>query len=83
MFLFAIMMVVSEKFFCPSLELLSDYLKLPANVAGATLLSMGNGANDVFTQIAAARKVCARIKHSRNRIVHLPASSSTQPAGWH
>jgi hypothetical protein len=55
--LFIIMMTVSEKFFCPSLEILSDAMRLPANVAGVTLLSFGNGANDVFTQYAAAGQV--------------------------
>ncbi|KXZ49118.1 hypothetical protein GPECTOR_23g48 [Gonium pectorale] len=51
--LFGLMLVVAERFFCPSLELISEYLRLPPCVAGATLLSFGNGAPDVFTQLAA------------------------------
>jgi solute carrier family 24 (sodium/potassium/calcium exchanger), member 6 len=52
-----ILKVVADRFFCPALEVLSDFFKLPANVAGATLLSLGNGAPDVFTQLAAVSGV--------------------------
>ncbi|GIM07355.1 hypothetical protein Vretimale_11525 [Volvox reticuliferus] len=51
--LFGLMLVIAERFFCPSLELIAEYLRLPPCVAGATLLSFGNGAPDVFTQLAA------------------------------
>ncbi|KAG2492276.1 hypothetical protein HYH03_009516 [Edaphochlamys debaryana] len=51
--LFGLMILVAERFFCPSLEIISEYLRLPPCVAGATLLSFGNGAPDVFTQLAA------------------------------
>lgn len=54
---FAVLLTVSERFFCPALELISDYLKLPPVVAGATLLSFGNGAPDAFTQVAAVGQV--------------------------
>jgi Ca2+/Na+ antiporter len=54
---FAVLLTVSERFFCPALELISDYLKLPPVVAGATLLSFGNGAPDTFTQVAAIAQV--------------------------
>jgi hypothetical protein len=54
---FVVLMTVSERFFCPALELISDYLKLPPVVAGATLLSFGNGAPDTFTQVAAIGQV--------------------------
>ena len=53
LFLFAVLMVGAERFFCPALEVVSDFFKLPPNVAGATLLSFGNGAPDLFTQLAA------------------------------
>ena len=50
-------MVVTDHFFCPALEVISDFFKLPENVAGATLLSFGNGAPDFFTQLAAIATV--------------------------
>lgn len=54
--LFALMLILAERFFVPSLELISEYLRLPPPVAGATLLAFGNGAPDVFTQLAAISK---------------------------
>eukprot|EP00959_Pyramimonas_sp_CCMP1952_P089164 1865298-Pyramimonas_sp.AAC.1 len=45
--------VAADKFFCPSLERIAAFLQLAPDVAGATLLSFGNSAPDVFTQIAA------------------------------
>ena len=53
----AILTVVADRFFCPALEVIADFFQLPANVAGATLLSFGNGAPDVFTQLAAVSTV--------------------------
>ena len=47
------LLILADRFFCPALEVLADYFKLPENVAGATLLSFGNGAPDLFTQLAA------------------------------
>jgi sodium/potassium/calcium exchanger 6 len=64
---FFVLLTVSERFFCPALELISEYLRLPPVVAGATLLSFGNGAPDIFTQVAAvgqvgaAERLCASI----------------------
>ncbi len=55
--LLLMLMTASERFFCPSLELIAAYLKLPPAVAGATLLSFGNGAPDLFTQLAAVSQV--------------------------
>lgn len=52
-FLLALLKVVADRFFCPALEVIADFFKLPANVAGATLLAFGNGAPDMFTQLAA------------------------------
>lgn len=52
-----ILTMVADRFFCPALEVIADFFKLPANVAGATLLSFGNGAPDVFTQLAAVSTV--------------------------
>jgi hypothetical protein len=75
--LFMLLMVVTEHFFCPALEVISDFLKLPANVAGATLLSFGNGAPDFFTQLAAI----ATVRHARlssARMRQLCASTTEQ-----
>ena len=55
--LFVVLLTTAERFFCPALETISAYLRLPPAVAGATLLSFGNGAPDVFTQLAAAAQV--------------------------
>jgi Ca2+/Na+ antiporter len=54
---FGFLLTAAERFFCPSLEFIADRLKLSPAVAGATLLSFGNGAPDVFTQLAAVRQV--------------------------
>lgn len=56
-FLFSVMLAAAQRFFCPTLEVMSEYLRLPPAVAGATLLSLGNGAPDVFTQLAAMAMV--------------------------
>ena len=50
---FYVLATVAERFFCPALENVAAALRLPEDVAGATLLSFGNGAPDVFAQIAA------------------------------
>jgi len=50
---FGTLATVAERFFVPSLNNISRALRLPADVAGATLLSFGNGAPDIFAQIAA------------------------------
>jgi len=57
---FGFLLTAAERFFCPALEYIADRLKLPPAVAGATLLSFGNGAPDVFTQLAAVRQVRGR-----------------------
>jgi sodium/potassium/calcium exchanger 6 len=53
---FGFLLTAAERFFCPALEYIADRLRLPPAVAGATLLSFGNGAPDVFTMLAAVKQ---------------------------
>lgn len=68
--LLLMLMVVTQRFFCPALEVISDFLRLPPNVAGATLLSLGNGAPDFFTQIAAVAQVPSSHHHHKTSAHH-------------
>ncbi|XP_063171593.1 mitochondrial sodium/calcium exchanger protein [Candoia aspera] len=57
LYLFVILGVTAEKFFCPNLAAISTKLRLAHNVApflhGVTFLAFGNGAPDIFSAIAA------------------------------
>ncbi|NXX98160.1 NCLX protein, partial [Centropus bengalensis] len=65
LYLFVILAVTAEKFFCPNLSAISTTLKLSHNVAaslvfsltsslhGVTFLAFGNGAPDVFSAVVA------------------------------
>ena len=39
--------------FCPALTVMSQVLRLSQNVAGVTLLALGNGSPDIFSAFAA------------------------------
>jgi hypothetical protein len=51
--LFLAIGTVGDAFFAPAVERIALRLRLPDDVAGATLLALGGAAPDIFTQIAA------------------------------
>jgi len=51
--LFAAIAIVADTFFAPAVGRIAARLKLPEDVAGATLLALGGAAPDIFTQGAA------------------------------
>jgi len=50
--LFIGLAVSADNYFCPSIETISKTLGLSQNIAGVTLLALGNGAPDIFSSLA-------------------------------
>lgn len=53
--LFSSLGIGASDFFCPNLATISNVLGLDENVAGVTLLALGNGSPDVFSTFSAMR----------------------------
>ncbi len=53
-FLFVGLATAAEDFFCPNLASIAAHLRMSHNVAGVTLLALGNGAPDLFSALAGA-----------------------------
>lgn len=51
--LFLVLTSVAEKLFAPALEHIAAVLRLRADIAGCTLLALGNSAPDIASQVAA------------------------------
>ncbi|XP_044585078.1 mitochondrial sodium/calcium exchanger protein-like isoform X1 [Cotesia glomerata] len=51
LYLFLVLGTSADNFFCPSLSVIADVLRLSENIAGVTILAFGNGAPDVFTSL--------------------------------
>ena len=54
--LFSLVGSTADEYIVPSLERLSDQLRLSPNVAGVTLLALGNGAPEFFTMFSAFKE---------------------------
>ena len=52
-YLFVALGITADAFFVPALTHISDNLHLSDNVAGVTLVALGNGAPDIFSAVAA------------------------------
>eukprot|EP00854_Cymbomonas_tetramitiformis_P017801 gene17801-21198_t len=50
---FQVLAIAADDFFSPAVDAVVDIFKVPSDIAGAVLLSFGNGAPDVFTQVSA------------------------------
>ncbi|XP_048513440.1 mitochondrial sodium/calcium exchanger protein-like [Athalia rosae] len=53
MYLFLILGITADNFFCPALSIIAEILHLSDNIAGVTILAFGNGAPDIFTALVA------------------------------
>lgn len=57
--LFIGLAVSADDYFCPSIEVLTQMMRLSQNIAGVTLLALGNGAPDIFSALAGIGQVNA------------------------
>lgn len=49
LYLFIALAIIADDFFCPSLDVIADWLKLSPDVSGATLMAAGSSAPELFT----------------------------------
>ena len=52
---FCLLATTADNYFVPQLETMSEFLKLPPDIAGITLLALGNSSPDVFSDLAAVQ----------------------------
>ncbi|XP_039305783.1 mitochondrial sodium/calcium exchanger protein [Solenopsis invicta] len=51
LFLFLILGITADNFFCPALAVIASVMHLSDSIAGVTILAFGNGAPDIFTSL--------------------------------
>ena len=49
LYLFIALAIIADDFFCPSLDVLADWMNLSPDVSGATLMAAGGSAPELFT----------------------------------
>ncbi|KAL1417522.1 hypothetical protein MTO96_000619 [Rhipicephalus appendiculatus] len=47
----ALLAIVCQKYFVPSLEVMADHFRVPTDVAGATFMAMGTSAPELFSSV--------------------------------
>ncbi|KAE9553242.1 hypothetical protein FO519_003550 [Halicephalobus sp. NKZ332] len=52
LYLFLVTSSAADEFFCPSISVIVNHLKISQSVAGVTFMAFGNGAPDIFSTIA-------------------------------
>ena len=58
-----LLLTTADDYLSPTLEFLTNKLKISESVAGVTLLALGNGAPDVFAAISAKKSTVLRISN--------------------
>ncbi|ONH65896.1 Sodium/potassium/calcium exchanger 6, mitochondrial [Cyberlindnera fabianii] len=53
--LFTTLGITASEFLCPNLDTISKFFKMSENLAGVTLLALGNGSPDVFSTLEALK----------------------------